>query len=45
MTTPRAEETFIPTLARGPIAAGPRKANQELFREFEWMIDEHGDAP
>jgi len=25
------------------IAAGPRKSNQELFREFEWMIDElHG---
>jgi len=24
-------------------AAGPRKSNQELFREFEWMIDElHG---
>ncbi len=25
------------------IAAGPRKANQELFAEFEWMVDElHG---
>jgi 2,4-dienoyl-CoA reductase (NADPH2) len=25
------------------IAASPRKSNQELFREFEWMIDElHG---
>jgi 2,4-dienoyl-CoA reductase (NADPH2) len=25
------------------IAAGPRKANQELFTEFEWMVDElHG---
>jgi len=25
------------------IAAGPRRANQELFAEFEWMIDElHG---
>ncbi|MCC6211915.1 MAG: FAD-dependent oxidoreductase, partial [Burkholderiales bacterium] len=25
------------------IAAGPRRANQELFAEFEWMVDElHG---
>ncbi len=25
------------------IAAGPRKSNQELFAEFEWMVDElHG---
>jgi len=25
------------------IAAGPRKSNQDLFREFEWMVDElHG---
>ena len=30
-------------MSNAPIAAGPRKANQELFREFEWMIDElHG---
>jgi 2,4-dienoyl-CoA reductase (NADPH2) len=37
----KSEETFIP--ADSVIAAGPRKANQELFREFEWMIDElHG---
>ena len=37
----KGEETFIP--ADTVIAAGPRKANQELFREFEWMIDElHG---
>jgi len=37
----KGEETFLP--ADMVIAAGPRKANQELFREFEWMIDElHG---
>ena len=37
----KGEETFI--AADSVIAAGPRKANQELFREFEWMIDElHG---
>jgi 2,4-dienoyl-CoA reductase (NADPH2) len=25
------------------IAASPRKSNQELFAEFEWMVDElHG---
>ena len=34
-------ETFV--AADTVIAAGPRKSNQELFREFEWMIDElHG---
>ncbi len=34
-------ETFIP--ADTVIAASPRKSNQELFQEFEWMIDElHG---
>jgi len=37
----KGEETFIE--ADTVIAAGPRKSNQELFREFEWMIDElHG---
>ena len=37
----KGEETFI--AADTVIAAGPRKSNQELFREFEWMIDElHG---
>jgi 2,4-dienoyl-CoA reductase (NADPH2) len=37
----KGEETFLE--ADTVIAAGPRKANQELFREFEWMIDElHG---
>ena len=37
----KGEETFVP--ADTVIAAGPRKSNQELFREFEWMIDElHG---
>jgi 2,4-dienoyl-CoA reductase (NADPH2) len=34
-------ETFLP--ADTVIAATPRKSNQELLREFEWMIDElHG---
>jgi len=34
-------ETFVP--ADTVIAAGPRKSNQEMFRDFEWMIDElHG---
>jgi 2,4-dienoyl-CoA reductase (NADPH2) len=34
-------ETFVP--ADTVIAAGPRKSNQALFRDFEWMIDElHG---
>jgi 2,4-dienoyl-CoA reductase (NADPH2) len=34
-------EIFIP--ADTVIAAGPRKSNQEMFRDFEWMIDElHG---
>ncbi|OGA19800.1 MAG: NADH oxidase [Betaproteobacteria bacterium RIFCSPLOWO2_12_FULL_63_13] len=37
----KGEETFV--AADTVIAAGPRKSNQELFREFEWMIDElHG---
>ena len=37
----KGEETFI--AADSVIAAGPRKSNQELFGEFEWMIDElHG---
>ena len=37
----KGEETFV--AADSVIAAGPRKSNQELFREFEWMIDElHG---
>jgi len=30
-------------LADTVIAASPRKSNQELFAEFEWMVDElHG---
>jgi 2,4-dienoyl-CoA reductase (NADPH2) len=34
-------DTFV--AADTVIAAGPRKSNQELFRDFEWMIDElHG---
>ncbi|MCC6475074.1 MAG: FAD-dependent oxidoreductase [Burkholderiales bacterium] len=34
-------ETFVP--ADSVVAAGPRRSNQELFREFEWMVDElHG---
>jgi len=34
-------EIFVP--ADTVIAAGPRKSNQEMFRDFEWMIDElHG---
>jgi 2,4-dienoyl-CoA reductase (NADPH2) len=34
-------ETFV--AADTVIAAGPRKSNQELFRDFEWMVDElHG---
>jgi len=34
-------ETRVP--ADSVIAASPRKSNQELFAEFEWMIDElHG---
>ena len=34
-------ETTIP--AETVIAAAPRRSNQELFAEFEWMIDElHG---
>jgi 2,4-dienoyl-CoA reductase (NADPH2) len=34
-------ETFVP--ADTVIAAGPRKSNQEMFRDFEWMVDElHG---
>jgi 2,4-dienoyl-CoA reductase (NADPH2) len=37
----KGEETFVP--ADTVIAAAPRRSNQELFREFEWMIDElHG---
>jgi 2,4-dienoyl-CoA reductase (NADPH2) len=37
----KGEETFVP--ADTVIAAAPRRANQDLFREFEWMIDElHG---
>jgi len=35
------EEITIP--ADAVIAAAPRKSNQELFAEFEWMVDElHG---
>ncbi len=41
MANAKGEETFV--AADTVIAAGPRKSNQELFREFEWMIDElHG---
>ena len=41
VTNAKGEETFIE--ADTVIAAGPRKSNQELFRDFEWMIDElHG---
>ena len=37
----KGKETLLP--ADSVIAAGPRKANQELFAEFEWMVDElHG---
>jgi len=37
----KGKETLL--LADSVIAAGPRKANQELFAEFEWMVDElHG---
>jgi 2,4-dienoyl-CoA reductase (NADPH2) len=37
----KGKETLLP--ADSVIAAGPRKANQELFTEFEWMVDElHG---
>lgn len=32
------EETFVP--ADSVIAASPRKANQELFQELEFMVDE-----
>jgi 2,4-dienoyl-CoA reductase (NADPH2) len=37
----KGKETLLP--ADSVIAAGPRKSNQELFTEFEWMVDElHG---
>jgi 2,4-dienoyl-CoA reductase (NADPH2) len=38
-----AKGTRIEIPADTVIAAGPRRANQELFAEFEWMVDElHG---
>jgi 2,4-dienoyl-CoA reductase (NADPH2) len=37
----KGKETLLP--ADSVIAAGPRKSNQELFTDFEWMVDElHG---
>ncbi len=37
----KGKEMLLP--ADSVIAAGPRKSNQELFTEFEWMVDElHG---
>jgi 2,4-dienoyl-CoA reductase (NADPH2) len=37
----KGKETLLP--ADSVVAAGPRKSNQELFTEFEWMVDElHG---
>ncbi|HEY5896140.1 MAG TPA: FAD-dependent oxidoreductase, partial [Burkholderiales bacterium] len=37
----KGKETLLE--ADSVIAAGPRKANQELFTDFEWMVDElHG---
>lgn len=38
VATTKGEETVI--LATTVIAAGPRRSNQDMFREFEWMIDE-----
>jgi 2,4-dienoyl-CoA reductase (NADPH2) len=41
VATGKGEEILVP--ADTVVAAAPRKSNQELFREFEWMIDElHG---
>ncbi len=41
IVTAKGAEAFLS--ADTVIAAGPRKSNQELFRDFEWMIDElHG---
>ncbi len=37
----KGEETFLP--ADMVVASGPRKANHDLFNEFQWMVDElHG---
>lgn len=37
----KGEETFLP--ADTILVSGPRKANHDLFHEFQWMIDElHG---
>jgi 2,4-dienoyl-CoA reductase (NADPH2) len=41
VVTAKGEERLVP--ADTVIATAPRRANQELFHEFEWMIDElHG---
>jgi len=43
VTVVNAKGVEIAVAADTVIAASPRKSNQELFQEFEWMIDElHG---
>lgn len=38
----KGSETLVS--ADSVVAAGPRRANQELFTEFEWMVDELHDC-